>query len=382
MMPPLSLYVHIPWCVRKCPYCDFNSHETQRIPEAEYVKVLNRDLQIDAALANGRKLQSIFFGGGTPSLFSGQAIGRIIHNAEQTVGFASAIEITLEVNPGTAEFHALQDYRAAGVNRISFGVQSFHDRSLQKLGRIHSAQEVYRAIELARKAGFNNLNLDLMHGLPEQTLAEAMTDLERAVAIAPEHLSWYQLTIEPNTVFYRQPPSLPHDDTLEEIQIRGASYLATHGYLQYEVSAYARDGKQCLHNLNYWQFGDYLAVGAGAHGKITQADGSIQRYQKTRTPKDYLSAESTTSKRSELSPADAALEFMMNALRLNDGVPVALFEERTGLSFNRYQTAARTLIERGLLDPSPERISPTPLGHAFLNNVLTEFADIIHREQS
>lgn len=375
-LPPLSLYVHIPWCVRKCPYCDFNSHEAERIPEAEYVEALCADMSRDAALAHGRPLQSIFFGGGTPSLFSGQSIGRIIEHAAKLWTFDETVEITLEANPGTAEFHGLADYRSAGVNRLSFGIQSFQDHLLAKLGRIHSAQEAVHAVELARRAGFDNLNLDLMHGLPGQTLAEALDDLRTATDLAPEHLSWYQLTIEPNTVFYRQPPTLPHEDTLDEIQHQGLNYLRAQQLQQYEVSAYATEHHQSQHNLNYWQFGDYLAAGAGAHGKITHPDGTLTRFQKTRVPKDYLNAVDTTTQHAELSAHDAAIEFMMNALRLNDGVPRNFFLARTGQPLSHYENAIATLTNRGFLEDNAERIQTTTLGHAFLNQVLADFVEL------
>lgn len=373
-LPPLSLYVHIPWCVRKCPYCDFNSHETERIPEDSYVAALCADMSRDVELAYDRPLQSVFFGGGTPSLFSGRSIARILNQAEKLWGFVSSVEITLEANPGTAEYHALNDYRAAGVNRLSLGVQSFQDHLLQKLGRIHSAREAIDAVGLARKAGFDNLNLDLMHGLPGQSLSEALDDLHRAVALAPEHLSWYQLTIEPNTVFYRRPPTLPHEDTLDDIQQQGLAYLRAEHYRQYEVSAYARGDRQCKHNLNYWQFGDYLAAGAGAHGKITHPDGALVRYQKTRAPKDYLSAVDTTVHCNQLRSQDAAVEFMMNALRLNRGVPTDVFVARTGQPLDTIQSAVNRLINKGLMEDDPRRIQTTALGHSFLNQVLAEFA--------
>ena len=377
-LPPLSLYVHIPWCVRKCPYCDFNSHESgQNLPEQDYVEALRLDMATDIALAQGRPLQSIFFGGGTPSLFSGKAIGKIIDSAEQLFGFAPDIEITLEANPGTAEHGNFRDLRSAGVNRLSLGIQSFNDQHLQKLGRIHGSEEAMRAYDYARDAGFENINLDLMHGLPNQTLEQAMADLEQAFTMAPEHISWYQLTIEPNTVFYNRPPQLPVDDILADIQDAGHAKLATHGYSQYEVSAYASPGRQSRHNLNYWEFGDYLAAGAGAHGKITRsARGDIKRYRKTRLPNDYLNADKPfTAGQEVISSENLPLEFLMNALRLNSGFSQTLFEQRTGLPFSTIASPINVLINEGFLRSDDVRIQTTNLGKRFLNNVLGRFQD-------
>lgn len=374
ILPPLSLYVHIPWCVRKCPYCDFNSHEAARIPEAEYVDALLEDLQQDLPLAQGRRLESIFFGGGTPSLFRAASIARILNAAERSLGFATDIEVTLETNPGTAEYDNLTGYRAAGVNRISFGVQSFNDEHLRALGRIHNSGEAVQAFEKARCAGFTNINLDLMHGLPSQSVDDACADLRRAVALEPEHLSWYQLTIEPNTVFYSRPPKLPPDETLSDIQDAGQQLLAEAQFYQYEVSAYSRYGRQSRHNLNYWQFGDYLAIGAGAHGKISTLDKGITRYWKTRKPTDYLdSAKSFTAGREPVEQTQQPLEFMMNALRLVDGLPRAWFAERTELPDESLDRYVPKLISRGLLVNDPQRLQPTALGLRFLNDTLAIF---------
>ncbi|MCV6606305.1 MAG: radical SAM family heme chaperone HemW, partial [Porticoccaceae bacterium] len=289
-LPPLSLYIHIPWCVRKCPYCDFNSHTAGgELPEADYVAALLADLKNDLSYVQGRRIHSIFFGGGTPSLFSPRAIQQILDGVAREIGFDSNIEITLEANPGTFEQQKFADFRAAGVNRLSIGIQSFDDLHLQQLGRIHSAREAHSVASMARAAGFDNFNLDLMHGLPGQSLDDALNDLRRAIAIEPNHLSWYQLTIEPNTAFYRQPPKLPEDSVLEAVFDHGQQLLADSGFEQYEVSAYARDGQASSHNLNYWQFGDYLGIGAGAHGKVTLAQKQqVIRSRKTRAPKDYL----------------------------------------------------------------------------------------------
>jgi oxygen-independent coproporphyrinogen-3 oxidase len=344
-LPPLALYIHIPWCIRKCPYCDFNSHQANDdLPEAEYVAALRADLEQDLVLAQGRKLTSIFFGGGTPSVFSANAIAQILQDAERLVGFESDIEITLEANPGTFEQERFSGFRAAGANRLSIGIQSFNDVQLKLLGRVHGRDEALRAVNVARKAGFDNINLDLMHGLPQQSISDAMADLQQAIALSPEHLSWYQLTIEQNTVFYSAPPILPEEEILADIQDAGQALLANAGYAQYEVSAYAQPNRQARHNLNYWQFGDYLGIGAGAHGKITQpTQNSIMRLWKTRLPKHYLESQqkitspinghqnSYAGGGEVLTPESLPLEFMLNALRLNEGVALEYFTERTGL---------------------------------------------------
>lgn len=376
MLPPLSLYVHIPWCVRKCPYCDFNSHEAAQIPEDTYVDALVADLQEDLHLVQGRRLVSIFFGGGTPSLFRAFSIARIIEEAERRIGFADRVEITLETNPGTAEYHNLFGYNTAGVNRISFGVQSFNDLHLHALGRIHNSGEAVQAIGQARKAGFDNINLDLMHGLPGQSVQEAMADLTRAIDQQPEHISWYQLTIEPNTVFYSRPPALPEDEVLADIQAAGQQLLEDAGFYQYEVSAYARSDRRSEHNLNYWQFGDYLGIGAGAHGKISNPNTGITRYRKTRKPADYLdSSKSFAAGREIINLKQQPVEFMMNALRLVDGVPRSFFTERTQLPDSALDRYLSPLIVKGLLCAAPDRLQTSPLGMRFLNDVLAAFAD-------
>lgn len=378
--PPLSLYLHIPWCVRKCPYCDFNSHaQNGDIPEAAYVDALLADLANDADLWDGRPLVSIFMGGGTPSLFSPQAYERLLAGINARIPFASDIEITLEANPGTVEQAKFQAYRSLGINRLSIGVQSFHPAHLEKLGRIHGQQEAIRAAESARLAGFDNFNLDLMHGLPNQSVAEALADLAQAVALSPTHLSWYQLTIEPNTVFYRHPPALPDDDTLWAIQEAGQQYLADQGFQQYEVSAYAQPGKMCRHNRQYWEFADYLALGAGAHGKITR-NGAVWRYQKTRLPKDYLAAAHALSSEKKFTASagfvrdeEVVFEFMLNALRLRDGVPLHYFSERTGLPLSQIENTVRALQADGLLQPSATQLACTVQGFNYLNQVLAHF---------
>ncbi len=389
MLPPLALYIHIPWCIRKCPYCDFNSHQSDNnIPEAEYVDALRHDLQQDQILAQGRKLSSIFFGGGTPSIFSAAAIANILQDAEEIIGFENNIEITLEANPGTFEQEKFSGFRMAGVNRLSIGIQSFQNRQLQLLGRVHNGDEALRAIDVARKAGFDNINLDLMHGLPEQNQQAAVADLQQAIALAPEHISWYQLTIEQNTAFYSKPPILPDEEILVDIQDAGLDILTAGHYRQYEISAYARDQKQAQHNLNYWQFGDYLGIGAGAHGKITQPD-KIFRLWKTRLPKHYLESASSSKISTNLSghqnvfgggselldDASLPLEFMMNALRLIQGVPLSLFFQRTGLEFSRIEKVWQRLTEKKFVEMVDGSIRATPLGYRYLNKVLQDFIE-------
>ena len=374
-LPPLAAYVHIPWCVRKCPYCDFNSHAAgPSLPEAEYVKALDEDLAADSAYIQQRPLRSIFFGGGTPSLFSAKALGQILESLEKRVGFAPDIEITLEANPGTFEQEKFRDYRALGINRLSIGVQSFQSAKLKALGRIHDGDEAIRAADMARRAGFDNFNLDLMHGLPEQSIEDALSDLKIAISQQPTHLSWYQLTMEPNTQFWSQPPTLPDDEVLWDIQEAGQALLAEHGYQQYEVSAYAQATRQAQHNLNYWQFGDFLGIGAGAHGKLTQADGRIMRTWKTRAPKDYLNAQKAFLAGSRvLTDEELPFEFLMNALRLNQGVPSRLYTERTGLSLESLAKARLAAEERGLLVKDPNRLVASKEGQLFLNDLLQYF---------
>lgn len=374
-LPPLALYVHIPWCVRKCPYCDFNSHAAgPELPEEAYVDALLADLEQDLRHVHGRRLGSIFFGGGTPSLFSAKALGRLLEGVERRVGFADGIEITLEANPGTFEQVKFADYRRLGINRLSIGVQSFQADKLQALGRIHDGAEAVRAADMARQAGFDNFNLDLMHGLPGQSLDDALADLRQALALAPTHLSWYQLTMEPNTVFWSQPPELPEDDILWDIQEAGQALMTEHGYRQYEVSAYAQAGRAARHNLNYWRFGDFIGIGAGAHGKLTFADGRILRTWKTRLPKDYLNLAKPFKAGEKLLPVDELpFEFLMNALRLTDGVEAELFTQRTGLPLEQLREARRAAEQKGLLQVEPDRLVATPRGQLFLNDLLQYF---------
>nr|WP_178082577.1 radical SAM family heme chaperone HemW [Pseudomonas sp. AOB-7] len=374
-MPPLALYIHIPWCVKKCPYCDFNSHAAgPTLPEEEYVDALLADLDADLGQVHGRPLSSIFFGGGTPSLFSDRALGRLLEGVERRVAFAGDIEITLEANPGTFEQAKFKGYRALGINRLSIGVQSFQEAKLKALGRIHDGREAIRAADMARAAGFDNFNLDLMHGLPEQSLEDALFDLRTAIAQAPTHLSWYQLTMEPNTLFWSQPPVLPEDDLLWDIQEAGQALLAAEGYAQYEVSAYAQPGKQARHNLNYWTFGDFLGIGAGAHAKLSDPHGRILRTWKTRLPKDYLDAAKAFQAGERLLGADELpFEFLMNVLRLTDGVPASLFTERTGLPLASLDAARTEAQARKLLRTEPERLCATAEGQLFLNDLLQHF---------
>jgi len=376
--PPLAAYIHIPWCVKKCPYCDFNSHTSlDTLPEAEYVDALIEDLEQDLRLLDGlpaRPLTSIFFGGGTPSLFSAAALDRFLQALNQRVPFADEIEITLEANPGTFEQAKFRDYRLAGINRLSIGIQSFNAGHLKALGRIHDDREALGAVEMARRAGFDNLNLDLMHGLPNQEHAQAMADLDQAMALAPEHLSWYQLTLEPNTVFYSRPPTLPEEDILWSIQEAGLQRLAAGGYAQYEISAYAKGGHRARHNLNYWQYGDFLGLGAGAHGKLTDANGKVQRYWKTRLPKDYLNPDKAYLAGSKtLDAVELPFDFLMNALRLVDGVPSAWYAERTGQSLEQIAGTLNQAEAKGLLEPWRQQLRPTERGRLFLNDLLEMF---------
>ena len=389
MLKTLGIYIHYPFCLSLCPYCDFNSHQANNdIPEADYVAALRFDLQQDQTLAQGRKLTSIFFGGGTPSMLSAQAIGQILTDAENIIGFEPDIEITLEANPGTFEQEKFWGFRSAGVNRLSIGIQSFNDPQLKLLGRAHGRDEALRAVGVARNAGFANINLDLMHGLPEQSVEAAKADLQQAIDLAPEHLSWYQLTIEQNTAFYSAPPVLPEEEILADIQDAGIALLAAAGYEQYEISAYARDKKCARHNLNYWEFGDYLGIGAGAHGKITlPEEDKILRLWKTRLPKHYLDAIASQKISTNLGghqnvfgggsdlllPDALPLEFMMNALRLHSGVPVNYFAERTGLDWQKLEPQWQQLTQQELVEIVQGYARPTEMGRRFLNRVLQTF---------
>ncbi len=371
-MEPLAVYVHFPWCVRKCPYCDFNSHPLKHTDNfAAYCEALWRDWQQqhnDADLTQ-HTVDTVFLGGGTPSLFGAEHM----HTVLDRLGIHSATEVTMEANPGTTEHASFADYRSAGVNRLSLGAQSFQDEHLSKLGRIHQAQDTLSAFEQARKGGFDNINLDVMWGLPGQSVDEALADLNTAIALGSEHISWYQLTLEPKTEFYRRPPLLPVEDTLAAMEKYGLELLAEHGYERYEVSAFARQQRYCQHNLNYWSFGDYVGIGAGAHGKLTtsQGDGlSIVRTQKASQPRLYQQ-DSALTQNYPVKEAERPLEFMMNVLRLVQGVPRQLYSERTGLPWHTVQASWQRLEKQGLVDP--ERCATTPLGLRYLDSVLAEF---------
>lgn len=375
---PLSLYIHMPWCVRKCPYCDFNSHTVpggQQLSlelEKEYLHALVEDFKTQINFAQDREITSVFIGGGTPSLISAEGYQWLFAQLKQHLNFSNNCEITLEANPGTLEHEPFEAYLKAGINRLSIGVQTFNTAHLTKLGRIHSAHNAVNAIQQAKKAGFKRVNVDLMHGLPEQTLEQALYDLKMAVDHGATHISWYQLTIEPNTVFFRTQPILPSENILSDIQEEGEKYLIESGFTNYEVSAWRKE-KPSLHNLNYWQFGDYLAIGAGAHGKVTQEDG-VYRFQKTRLPKDYL--EKTPAPMINFEKVvsdDLPFEFMMNALRLKEGVPADYYKQRTGLELTTANDSLQQLYNQGLLSKESERIVCTDRGYRFLNAVLEEF---------
>ena len=376
--PPLSLYVHLPWCVRKCPYCDFNSHTAgEAAPKQRYIEALLADLQRETVRAAGRPLSSIFLGGGTPSLFLPEEIARIIDGIRSRFALTDDIEVTMEANPGTVECGAPVGYRDAGVTRLSIGAQSFNDDLLAALGRIHSSADITRAVTDAKNAGFDNINIDLMHGLPGQDVELAMSDVTAAIELQPAHIYWYQLTLEPNTVFYARPPAnMPSDDDAYAIQEAGQSLLDSHGYQQYEVSAYAQPDRHCRHNMNYWLFGDYLAVGAGAHGKLT-AGGSVYRYQKPANPLQYMMGQEAGGPEMAETPLagdEILFDFMLNALRLNAGFSEAMFVQRTGVDAAELMRASENARRRGLIERDTSEIwRPTELGARFLNDLQAEF---------
>jgi len=376
---PLSLYIHLPWCVRKCPYCDFNSYRANgAVPEAAYVDALLRDLDAESELAAGRPIHSIFIGGGTPSLFSGEAVARLLGGVRARLDVAEDAEITLEANPGAADTARFAAYRHAGVGRLSIGVQSFREAQLRALGRVHDERAAADAVLAAREAGFENLNVDLMYGLPDDTVSGAVADVERVIELGPAHVSWYQLTLEPNTAFHRRPPPLPDEDVVLDIEARGRALLAAAGYERYEVSAYARPGFRCRHNLHYWRFGDYVGIGAGAHGKHTSADGEILRRAKTRNPRTYMELAGTDAAvRIERisAPSELVLEFMMNALRLSEGVPIDEFEAATGQPVDSIDAVLSAAVERGWIMRDPAVLRATPVGYALLNEVLELFVE-------
>ena len=376
---PLSLYIHLPWCTRKCPYCDFNSHEgfTESLQQP-YIDALLADLDSQQAWWRDRPIESIFIGGGTPSLFEGRWLGTLLEGVSNRATLSRHVEITLESNPGSAESSRFAEYRTAGVNRLSIGVQSFDDRALQALGRIHTGNEARRALDMVATAGFQRWNIDLMHGLPGQDAQSGAADLTEAVGRSAGHISWYQLTIERNTRFWSAPPALPNESELESIQQAGEAILADAGLDQYEVSAFSREGEESRHNMNYWRFGDYIGLGAGAHGKISLPDGTIIRTQRTRKPADYL-AVTTSSPLSPpqgvaISPAEKITEFAMNTLRLTSGVPLSHFTQMTGATVEQLTAAAKTAVSRGWLEaPDTGHFVTTPLGYQFLDSVIETF---------
>lgn len=375
LLPPLSLYVHLPWCIKKCPYCDFNAHRLKGdLPEQQYLAQLQRDLAQELSDVQGRELISIFFGGGTPSLMSPAFYAALLEHIESLIPFSQHIEITLEANPGASDQANFSGYLAAGINRLSIGIQSFKDHHLHALGRQHNSAQAIGAIRDAQRAGFTNINVDLMHALPEQTPAEALEDLQQAVTLSPTHISWYELTIEPNSVFYSFPPSQPDPDVWADVEQEGMAFLAQAGFPRYEVSAYASPTFENQHNLNYWRFGDYLGIGAGAHGKVTQASGTLLRYQKTRHPQHYLAAEGHWRRHAApIETADLPFEFMLNALRLTEGVPSQLFTDTTGLPLSTIASTWQALQAQELMENTPHRLQCTPRGLQFLNQVLDAF---------
>ena len=374
-LPPLALYVHFPWCVKKCPYCDFNSHQVKgEVPERDYAEALIADLELALPEVWGRRVHSVFFGGGTPSLFSAASVETLLSAFRARLPLAADCEITLEANPGTFEAEKFRGYREAGVNRLSIGIQSFNPKHLKALGRIHDDTEARRAIETA-KDSFDNINLDLMYALPGQTLEEARADVQAALEAATTHLSFYHLTLEPNTHFFRHPPVLPDDDAAAEIQEMIAAALHGAGYLHYETSAWAKAGRECRHNLNYWRFGDYLGIGAGAHAKLSFPD-RIRRSACYKQPREYLQQAAEghpVQEYRELGRADLVFEFMMNALRLSEGFPPGMFAERTGVQIAVAEKALAQAEARGLIVRDHERIRASPLGQRFLNDLLELF---------
>ncbi len=374
-LPPLSLYIHLPWCVRKCPYCDFNVHVTRNeLPEQQYVAALIRDLELALPQIWGRKVYTVFFGGGTPSLFSAQAIETILNAVRMLLPLDLNAEITLEANPATLDVEKFAGFREAGVNRLSLGIQSFNDAHLKALGRNHGAHEARHAVEIAQQH-FDNINIDLMYGLPQQTVAEAEADVRTALAFSPQHLSCYHLTLEPNTPFYSNPPALPDDDTSSEMQQCIEQLLATQGYQHYETSAFAQPKKQSRHNLNYWKFGDYLGIGAGAHSKLS-FHNKVLRQMRHKQPQAYIDAvarDAPIQTEHEVGRDQLPFEFMMNALRLNEGIPATLFTERTSLPWLLVLREVEQAQQRGLLSYDLKRIAPTELGRRFLNDLLQVF---------
>ncbi len=374
---PLSLYVHIPWCVKKCPYCDFNSHQAKGdIPEERYSQALINDLESELPQIQNRSIESIFIGGGTPSLYSADAMNHLLSSIRERLIIHSNTEITMEANPGTFEQDRFSAYRQSGVNRLSIGIQSFNDKHLKVLGRIHGGTEAQKSTKIAKQAGFYNFNLDIMYGLPKQTISEAISDLQQAIDANPSHISWYQLTIEENTLFHYSPPITPDDEMLWEMQQQGQKLLEDAGYYQYEVSAYAKENQQCQHNINYWQFGDYLGIGAGAHGKISTPDGNITRHTKFRHPEKYMTQAFNGRARSsekKLATDDLIFEFMLNAARIKDGFTQELFETRTLLSFSKIEGNLNNLLKKELIQYNQGKYRPTEKGWQFVNDIVNSF---------
>lgn len=373
-MIPLSLYIHIPWCIRKCPYCDFNSHKSpEMLPESAYIKALIKDLKHDLPLVAAREIQSIFIGGGTPSLFSATAYFTLFEELKQLLQFAPDIEITMEANPGSVEQQRFSLYRQAGINRLSLGIQSFNPQHLKALGRVHDHHQAHAAIDAARYAGFDNLNLDIMHGLPNQSIAQGLEDLHTALSYNPEHFSWYQLTLEPNTVFYKEKPPLPEEDQSFELEEQGFALLQNAGLLRYEISAFSKPGRQAQHNLNYWLFHDYLGIGAGAHGKIT-TDKAIYRTVKHRQPKDYLDTEKPfLASMKAVDKKELAFEFMLNTTRLQQAIPLDLFTQTTGLNVNELLPQLKHAQQKHLIELTETYWQVTALGRRFTNDLQALF---------
>jgi oxygen-independent coproporphyrinogen-3 oxidase len=371
---PLCLYIHIPWCVRKCPYCDFNSHALRTdLPEKSYIHRLIQELEAKLFLVENREIKNIFIGGGTPSLFSGEAYKLLFQELGHRIHINPHAEITMEANPGTVDQAHFKDYFMAGINRLSLGVQSLQNEKLAALGRIHNREQVLQAIDVAKQAGFSNFNIDLMFGLPKQNIDDALKDLYDAIQLQPTHLSWYQLTLEPNTVFYKYPPKLPKDELIWQMQLTGQAFLASQGYSQYEISAYSQSGFQCQHNLNYWRFGDYLGLGAGAHSKITDMQGEITRHSNIKNPRSYLNAENCIIEQRTLTREEIPLEFMLNAARLQQPIPFKLFEATTQLKLDCMQDILNQAKQLEFLQITDNEIQITARGHQYLNELLELF---------
>ncbi|MDF1759733.1 MAG: radical SAM family heme chaperone HemW [Coxiellaceae bacterium] len=372
---PVSLYIHMPWCIQKCPYCDFNSHAVRgQIPEKEYINQLIKDYTFQHKKIAGRPIQSIFIGGGTPSLISAEGYDYLFSQLRLLNSWLPDIEVTLEANPGAVEAQRFVGYRRAGINRLSIGIQSFDNQQLKTLGRIHDSEQAIQAYHTARKAGFDNINLDIMYALPQQSVGQAVTDLQQAIALKPNHISWYQLTLEPNTLFYHQPPAVPDEDHIIAIERTGRPLLTQNGYQQYEVSAYGKTDHQCQHNINYWQFGDYLGVGAGAHSKLTLNDDTIQRHSNVKHPKTYLGAQDNfTQQQSILSNDDKIFEFMLNALRLYSPIPFTLFETKTGLNRATIIPIIKQCVDEQLIELNATQFTTTTKGKQFINSIISRF---------